>query len=819
MSSSYHSYQRRLSKKSSVRSTHTTSEHARRMYTPRRKSSLKQREVLANSQHKFLDAAFFCRIKYMENENMIALVAAMIACFSINKLDAFTLDELNDIGRCETSLTLIHGIVNLSVVIAGGCIAAIIFLLNTKDFGLLSTVQNSYSETTLENFDVRRRKTKFMRKRMVRMISALAVFYILSFCIKPSFWCDFRIVGIFASGFVLLGFLFFLFLCQKIRKLQENRGSSECLSKGTRNDETRELVSSDPDASSCSKDSFARSNFCTIERSHYNIKEPRQVNPGISYKSQDIKKRRRLTVKQRVEFGEDLHRQSFELKRDRQLEMTKINSVHVGSAGSTLTGAKKRAWNLKKKKHRESQTVWRESCTAEPQYVRSSSNSHSTCHKSSKKQSIKSRKYRSEERHNSWNSLFNEANRMESSSEILSKWLENKEDVTDTEKQVVAPAVTESWSEKPEKLCPGKSDDQTDQSADDSIFWIPSSGDNVDNKGNKYSDLLNANTSHQNSDTRTSKQKPNDRANVMEQDVVKFFEQKANIGQDMNVDPTIISPEKSPKHQRALNESPNKISEPSLVSLKRQQHVNGKDKKIAKQRSNEEIEEFVMSSSSETIDADYGDVRKMPYDLHKQVVSQGESKSNSPGVSIKSYPKQNVCPKEKKILPNTKIPEFSPRSWEVLEEGWESSRIPRRSKSGKKMSQSIVAYEKTSVGSETDSDPYTKSVNMNTEVEHYSSSHSEYGSDSTHQYRRSNLESNCAQFTMDSLSDLSEVKYSEKEKDGFGVNLDAGGDSMVKPEKAAANVKDSSDYTPHNPAFRPEVQLRGIDVNSVELIS
>jgi len=757
----------------------------------------------------------------MENENMIALVAAMIACFSINRLDAFTLDELNDIGRCETSLTLIHGIVNLSVVITGGCIASIIFLLNTKDFGLLSTVQNPYNETTLENFDVRRSLTKFMRKRMMRMVSALAVFYILSFCLKPSFWCDLRIVGIFASGFVLLGFLFFLFLYRKIGKLQENKDSSGFLSKGTRNDEKkgyRELVSSDVDASTCSNESFARNNSFK-ERSHYNIKEQRQVNPGISYKSQHRKKRRRFAAKQRVQFGEDLHRQSFELTGNQHLEMTKPTYVHVGNAGSTLTLAKKRALSLKKKKHRQSQTVWRDSCTVEPRNVRCSSNSHSTCHKSSKRQSIKSRKYHSEERHNSLHSLFNEANRMESSSEILSKWIENKEDVTDIEKQGVAQTTTESWSEKPEKLCQRKTDDQTDQSADDSIFWIPSSGDIEDNKGSKYSDLLNANTSHQNSDTRTSKQKPNDRANVMEQDVVRFVEQKANIGQDTNGDPTVISPEKSPKHQRTLQESPNKISDPSLVSLKRKQHVNGNDRKIVKQSNNEEIEEFVMSSSSETIDADYGDVRKMPYDLHKQAVPQGEQKSNGPGVSTKSYPKQNLRQKDKKILPNTKIPELSPRSWEVLEEGWVSSRNLRRSKSGKRMSQSMFTYEKTSVGSETDSDPYSKSINMNTEVEHYSSSHSDYGSDSTHQNRRSNLESNCAQFMMDSLSDLSEVKYSENETEGVGVNLDAGADSMVNPEKAAVNVKDSSDHSTQNHALRPEVELLGIDVNNVELIS
>jgi len=822
MTSSNYNLKRPNSKRS-VKSANTSSEYGRNLYTPRRKSALKQRKVRLNSEEMFLNSSFFCRIKYMENENLVALVAAMITCFSIHRLDGWTWNDLDDIGRCETCLTLVHGIVTLNIVIIGSCIAAIIFLLNRRDFSVLSAMQKSYSGTTLESFDLHRRKTKCMRKWMVRMVAAIALFYVSSFCINPILWCDdSRVVGIFASGFVLLGFFIFVIVYCCVRKLPDDRGSSGCSNKGMRNAKKtgyKELISSDVDTLSWSKDSIARNTFVS-ERPHYKFNELRCANPNISWKNMD-RMHRRLAIEEKVHQGKDLERQSWVLlsnglKKGTQPTHTQCKpkwSSKQGTGSSTPGPErirKKRARRGEEKMHRYSEIGRRDSCTIIPQQRRSNS--------SPKKPSIKRRKYYPEELHNSENSKFKESDKIDSKPKILTKLYRDDQDGPGLENIRAACSIKESWSKKRDSrqmhsgdtLCPVKSDHRIVQSPGDNMFWFPSSGGNGDSEDSKSSELQHVKTSY--------KKTRNDGATMVVQDVVKGLEQNANSARDMNDNPSTLSPGRSTKYGCMSKESQNSISDLSLVSQKKKQHVNRKNSKIFKQSIYEEIEEFEMTSSSGTIGADSENVIKMRNESHQQTVPSGELKSTGSDLLINSDRKDKHGQEKNQTEPKIKVSHISSKCREGLEEGYERSgnigSLSRRlgyngiGKSGT-----------TSVGHETGSESKAESMDEKPGVHYSFATHSDIKSVSTGQNQRPQLESNCAQVNVDTSSDHLDKKYSEKEKGASGVDVDAFANGMVDFKKVAANVKYSSAPLRREHALTPGLELPVRNVSHAALKS
>jgi len=758
----------------------------------------------------------------MENENLVGLVAAMITCFSIHRLDAWTWNDLDDIYRCETCLTLAHGIVTLSIVIIGSCIAAIIFLLNRRDFSLLSAMQKSYNGKTLESFDLHRRKTKCMRKWMVRMVAAIALFYVVSFCINPILWCDSRVVGICASGSVLLGFFIFVIMYCCVRKLPDGRGSSRCLNKGMRNDKKKgyvELVSSDVDALSWSKDSVAR-NVYVSERPYNKADELRCVNPNISCKNQD-RMHRRIAMKEKVHQGEDLDRQSYVHLSNGVQKGTQPTHMQCKpkwssrrGTGSSTTGSdrtrKKRARRREEKIHRYPEIGRRDSCTIISQQTRSNS--------SPKKPSIKSRKYHPAEQHSSEKSKYKGSDRIDSNSKILAKFLGDDKDGPDLEKIRTARIIKESWSKERDSrqvrsgdsLSPVKPDHRIVQSAGDNMLWFPSSGGNGDSKDSNYSELQHVKTS--------PKETPNDGATMVVQDVIKCHEQNANSAHDMNGNPTTISPARSTIYGCMSKESQNSISDLSLVSPRKKQRVNSYNKKIWEQSIHEEIEEFEMTSSTGSIDNDSGNVRKMPNWPFKQTDQPAEPKGTGLDLLANSDRKHKDGQEDNKTEPKTKVSDISSNYREGLKEGCESSKNAESPPQRLGYNRTDKS-ETTSVGSEAGSESNAKSVDEKPGVHSSCSTQSNIKSVSTGQNQRPLLESNCAQFNVDISSDHLDKKYSEKGKGASGVDIDAFANGMVESKKVAVNVKDSSADLRRKHVLTPGLEIPVRDVSHAASIS
>merc|ERR1719419_231701 len=341
-----------------------------------------------------------------------------------------------------------------------------------------------------------------------------------------------------------------------------------------------------------------------------------------------------------------------------------------------------------------------------------------------------------------------------------------------------------------------KSDHRIVQSASDNMLWLPSSGGNGDNKDSTYPEHQHVKTSH--------KETPNDEATMVVQDVVKCHEQNANSAHDMNGNPTTISPARSTNYGCMSKESQNTISDLSLVPPRKNQRVKRKNRKILKQSTHEEIEEFEMTSSSGTIDDDSRNVRKMPNESHKQTVPSGEPKRTGSDLLTNSDRNHKHDQEDNKTEPKIIVSDITSKCREGLEEGYESSGNVE-SPTGRVGYNRKDASEITSLESEAGCECKAESVDEKPGVHYSCATQSNIKSVSTGQNQRRHLESACAQFNVDIFSDHLDKKYSGKEKGASGVDIDS--------EKVGADVKDSSAHLRLKHELTSGLELPVRDVN------
>jgi len=418
---------------------------------------------LKNSNHDALNSRFFLRMKYMENENFLGLVAVVITSLSVLRLDSCTQIKLNDLGKCEATLTLINGIVTMSIVVIGFGIAGLIILLNWGGCDLLSQGPYSNSEKLVELFDVHRRKSKCIRKWTIRMVSIIALSYILSFCLKPILWCEHRVIGIFASAFLLLASSAMVISYKCVAWLYYPRANCRCFNKEVVNNwkqRRKEFVSSDEDnfsvmhASSLQRRSLIGSSRGgwekpkRVDQSRDGWEKPKRVDQNLPFKTQWGEECRLIRGMQEAKFYEDLHRTNLiydtrdlpgaKPRIDVHDTMTQ-NPVRTPwlSLKSSENDRKKRSWRShNKKKFRRSQKGVTNGSSLLPKRKRDTFNSPLGSHAtatldtsglSSRKQSNNIKNYHSVYRSERVSCLYDDINLTESESDIWGKISEEEE--------------------------------------------------------------------------------------------------------------------------------------------------------------------------------------------------------------------------------------------------------------------------------------------------------------------------------------------------------------------------------------------------------
>jgi len=185
-----------------------------------------QAEEVSNSSPKFLDYKrydFFQRNKRMEAENIFALVALIITCFSVNRLDSASLNELDNAQTCEAILDIVYVVVTILIVAVGLCSIAVILMLNWVGYGILAK-DTSSRQKGISEFDGFWDGTNTRRIGARRGVLIITLIYVLSMCLNPQFWCNDKWWrGLCALLILLLAWIIFLLVVQDFLPCRRKR--------------------------------------------------------------------------------------------------------------------------------------------------------------------------------------------------------------------------------------------------------------------------------------------------------------------------------------------------------------------------------------------------------------------------------------------------------------------------------------------------------------------------------------------------------------------------------------------------------------------
>jgi len=174
------------------------------------------------------EAALLRRSKDLETGNMFALVAVVIVCSCIIRLDDVAVGNFLDINNssslwtmghqadsCQFSMNMVY--VGFIIVLVTLSFFSLLFSLAIywRGRNILSKDPDPYNPKTFYEFDHFWEKSNRKRLRMRILAIAIVPFYILSFCLHSKIWCeDWRVgVGV-LFGTLVIFFLVFKFVLE-----------------------------------------------------------------------------------------------------------------------------------------------------------------------------------------------------------------------------------------------------------------------------------------------------------------------------------------------------------------------------------------------------------------------------------------------------------------------------------------------------------------------------------------------------------------------------------------------------------------------------
>jgi len=181
-----------------------------------------------------LDLGFIRRNKNMETENLYAIVAVVITCFSVSRLEDLALSDflnldydssLMTIGheehQCELAFNVMYAVIMMLIVAFGMWSIIFTLVIYWRGRTILSTGFNS---RRFEEFDLFWEKSNKMRVRSRKAGLLIVPFYLISFCTHYKLWCEDWGIGTGVMLLVVLLFILFLKLLWPYLRFRSSSG-------------------------------------------------------------------------------------------------------------------------------------------------------------------------------------------------------------------------------------------------------------------------------------------------------------------------------------------------------------------------------------------------------------------------------------------------------------------------------------------------------------------------------------------------------------------------------------------------------------------